>query len=266
MPGARPAAAVTFDLWHTLVYLSPDAEEAYMNGQLDLAAEVLDDAPVRPGASRLSRAGLREEFRTVYAEAVSASQQGVSVPPAAQLVAAAQRTGRDARPEAYLERLGRLVSTTDFQLGPGAISTVRAVRRDGWRTAVISNTVGEPGATLRPILSRLGFDDVVEEWVFSDELPWTKPEPRIFRSALDRLGVDPGNAVHVGDGWSDIEGARRSRMRAGILYTGLQRYGAQYQRLFLPAGWASPEAEHRIGTLDEVPELARRLLGPSPPT
>ena len=99
---------------------------------------------------------------------------------------------------------------------------------------MISNTIGEPGATLRPILTSMGFDEVVEEYLFSDELPWTKPDPAIFLEALRRLGSDPSHAVHVGDGWPDIEGPKRTGMKAGILYTGLQTYGAEYQRLFLP--------------------------------
>jgi FMN phosphatase YigB (HAD superfamily) len=36
-----------------------------------------------------------------------------------------------------------------------------------------------------------------------------KPDPRIFRTALDRLGVTPDEAVYVGDTWPvDVVGAR----------------------------------------------------------
>jgi HAD superfamily hydrolase (TIGR01509 family) len=258
----NPNPAVTLDLWHTLVYLTSSAEESYMDSQMDLAAEVLDDAPAISGAPRRSRAELRREFQKVYAGAVSASQRGVSVPPAEQLRQAAEVTGRTAAPDRYVEGLRRLVSRTPFQIGPGAIATVRALRARGWRTAVISNTIGEPGATLRPILTTMGFDEAVEEYLFSDELPWTKPDPAIFREALRRLGSDPSHAVHVGDGWPDIEGPKRARMKAGILYTGLQTYGTQYQTLFLPPGWASPSADYRIERLEELPALVDRILGP----
>ena len=36
-----------------------------------------------------------------------------------------------------------------------------------------------------------------------------KPEPAVFRLALERLGVEPGRALHVGDEPGDEEGARR---------------------------------------------------------
>ena len=91
--------AVTLDLWHTLVYLTPSAEESYMNAQMDLAAEVLDDTPTPPGSARRSRIELRTEFQKVYAGAVAAAQRGVSVPPAAQLTLAAEATGRRAAPD-----------------------------------------------------------------------------------------------------------------------------------------------------------------------
>jgi FMN phosphatase YigB (HAD superfamily) len=262
---ADPPSAVTMDLWHTLLYLKPEAEEAYMDAQMDLAADVLDEAPPQPGAAVRSRDDLRGIFEEVYAEAVASAQEGISVTPAVQLARAAERGGRNARPDAYVDGLRRLVAGTPFRIAPAALRTVTLLRERGWRTAVISNTIGEPGETLRPILKSMGFDSLIEEYLFSDELPWTKPDPAIFLEALRRLGVAAANAVHVGDGWSDMEGARRAGMRARILYTGLQSYGARYQALFLPAGWASPPADYRIDTLAALPTLADRLLAPAPP-
>jgi len=254
-------SAVTLDLWHTLVYLTPQDEEAYMDDQMELATEVIAGAPPIPGAPATGRPEIRSIFERVYAEAVAAAHDGRSVTPAQQLAIAAGRAGREARSEEYVRGLRSLVARQRFRPGPEAVRTVELLRERGWRTAVISNTIGEPGATLLPILRSIGFDSSVEEYVFSDELPWTKPSPEIFREALRRLGVRPERTVHVGDGWSDIEGARRAGLRAGVLFTGLQEYGARYQALFLPSGWASPPTEYRIDRIDELPRLAARLLG-----
>ena len=252
---------MTLDLWHTLVYLIPPAEEAYMAAQMELATDLLEAGAVRPGQPLRSREELRTVFERVYSQAVTASQRGISVPPPVQIARAAEETGRSVRPDDYAQGLHGLVQRTPFELAPGALPTIRALREHGWRTAVISNTVGEPGAALRPVLRRLGFDSTIEEYLFSDELPWTKPDPEIFREAFRRLGVGADHAVHVGDGWPDLEGARRAGMRAGVLFTGLQRYGAKYHSLFLPPDWASPSAQYRIERLDELPALAERLLG-----
>ena len=44
--------------------------------------------------------------------------------------------------------------------------------------------------------------------MLADEVGWRKPDPRIFGSALDRLGVAAGDAVHVGDRLdADVGGA-----------------------------------------------------------
>ncbi len=255
------STAVTLDLWHTLVYLPPADEEAYMVAQLELATDALASAPTTPGAPGLDRAALHRAFEHHYYEAIQAAQRGESISPAVQLARAAADTGRIPRPEPYLDGLFGLVARAPFQIGPGAIEALRALRDAGRRTAVISNTVGEPGASLAPILHRMGFDEVVEQYLFSDELPWTKPEPAIFHEALHRLEVDPKRAIHVGDGWTDVEGAKRAGLRASVLFTGLQEYGARYHALFLPPGWDSPDADHRIDQLGQLPALAERLLG-----
>ena len=258
---ADDATAVTLDLWHTLVYLDPEDEEAYMERQIETAVSVLSAAPPRREGAERSADELRRIFEEEYAAAVTASQQGRSVTPATQIERAGARAGRVVRPSDYLDGLRELVARTPFRLGPGAVEAVRALRAAGHRVAVISNTVGEPGQTLRPMLRDFGFDGPVQAFVFSDEHPWTKPDPAIFAEALARLEVDASRTVHVGDGWSDIEGARRAGLLGGVLFTGLQQYGHRYQQLFLPPGWASPKADHRIERLSELPPLIERLLG-----
>lgn len=254
-------SAVSLDLWHTLIYLEPEDEEAYMDAQMELAAEALSSAPpVREGAVR-DRAELRRLFEVEYAAAVQASQRGESVTPERQFLRAAQRAGRAGRASSYIEGLRALVAGTPFRLGPGALETLRALRGAGFRTAVVSNTIGEPGNAFRPTLRALGFDPWVDTYVFSDEHPWTKPDPAIFAEVLGRLEVAPLRTIHVGDGWSDVEGARRAGLRAGILFTGLQRYGHRYHELFLPDGWTDPETDYRIQTLEQLPALAAELLG-----
>lgn len=250
---------LSLDLWHTLVYLEPADEERYMREQVDLATAVLNEAPGVPGRKAAPPAAVRRSFQDVYAEAVVASQAGRTVTPSAQLLEAGRRVGRTPDPSAYLERLRALVARTPFRRAPRALSVLRQLRAEGWATAVVSNTVGEPGASLLPVLQRIGVVPLVDAFVFSDQLPWTKPSPEIFRAATERLGVARERTVHVGDGWVDIEGARRAGLRAGVLYTGLQHYGRRYRELFLPKGWAEPATPYRVGSWPELPGLLRSL-------
>jgi len=252
--------AVTLDLWHTLMFLDPESEEEYMQAQVDVARRVLASSPRLPGAPDLSEVELGRAFERVYADAVTTANEGQTVTPAEQLVRTAKATGREPRPKEYLRGLELEVRDTPFQVAPGALEMLQTLDADGYRLAIISNTVGEPGAFLRPVLHSMGFDRYVRTVVFSDEHPWTKPAPEIFQTALRALGESPGEAVHVGDGWSDVEGARRARFRAGILYTGLHRYGARYKSLFLPSDWDRPATVHEVRRLDEVAGLVRSIL------
>jgi putative hydrolase of the HAD superfamily len=60
-----------------------------------------------------------------------------------------------------------------------------------------------------------GFDPYVDTLVVSEEAGVSKPDPRIFAIALERLGSVPEDAVMIGDSWpADIEGARAAGIRA----------------------------------------------------
>jgi HAD superfamily hydrolase (TIGR01509 family) len=93
-----------------------------------------------------------------------------------------------------------------FDAIPGALEAARALSERGVPTAVVSNwDVG-----LHDHLRRLGLDLPV---FTSAEAGAPKPDPAIFRLALERLGVPPERALHVGDSPADEEGARAAGMQ-----------------------------------------------------
>jgi HAD superfamily hydrolase (TIGR01549 family) len=252
--------AVTFDLWHTLLYLEPEAEETYMRRQVESGANVLDGSDASPGAPRIGHEQLQAEFEREYARAVAEAAQGRTVTPSEQMIRAARASGRIPRPEAYEAELEKLLSQTPFRVGEESADVLRELGERGYAVGVISNTVGEPGRLLRPLLRTFDFNAYVRAYTFSDEHPWTKPSPEIFRTALRALGSDPSVAVHVGDGWSDIEGGRRAGLRSAVLFTGLQGYGEQYRRLFVPPTDDATRTGPQVKRLSEVVPLVRRLL------
>ncbi len=253
--------AVTIDLWHTLLYLGPAEEEAYMRGQAEVAVGALERSPPVPGARVAPRSELFTIYDRVLGSAVAAAELGRTVTPADQFRTMAREAGRSPDLPRYLAALSELVRGTPLVPAPGGIETLQRLRDAGHRVAVISNTVGEPGSSLRPALTRQNFDPVVEMYTFSDEHPWSKPAPEIFLETLRRLGVAPGRSVHVGDGWSDIEGAARAGYRASVLYAGLAEYGAKYLSLFRGPARAELRPTYTIRRLDELPELVERTLG-----
>jgi putative hydrolase of the HAD superfamily len=97
----------------------------------------------------------------------------------------------------------------------GVIETVAELRRRGIGTGLIT----------------VCSEDVVDVWaesplaglfdaeVFSCSCGLRKPDPRIYRLALDPLGVDASEAVFVGDGANDeLAGAERVGMRAILIH------------------------------------------------
>ena len=234
--------------------------------QVDLAVEVLEASDRVRGADRRGEPDLRAAVERERGAAVSAAELGRVIPVEEQFVRAARAAGRQARPAAYLSKLRREVAGAGFRQAPRALPALQELRGAGFRIGLISNTIGEPGAFLRPVLQEMGFGPLIDQWVFSDECRSAKPAPRIFRAALRALGTRPSRTIHVGDGWSDIEGARRAGLRAGVLFTGLSDYGSSYRKLFLGPSKGPPEAQYRVERLAEVPDLARRLLPPTRPT
>ncbi len=93
----------------------------------------------------------------------------------------------------------------------GAADLVAAVRSRA-RIGVISNNLIEE---TRDKLAFCQLASLVDVVVVSGDEGISKPHPRIFQIALDRLGVTAAQAVMVGDSWAaDITGAWRAGIRA----------------------------------------------------
>ena len=80
------------------------------------------------------------------------------------------------------------------------------------RIAVVSNNLLEEQ---QGKLRQCGFDPYIDALVVSEQVGVSKPDPRIFAIALERLGCAAADAVMIGDSWSaDVEGARAAGIRA----------------------------------------------------
>lgn len=79
-------------------------------------------------------------------------------------------------------------------LYPDALPTIEALRRAGYRLAIIANQPVERTSDLR------GLGIEVEVIAMSDELELWKPDPAFFARALELMGdADPGSVAYVGD-------------------------------------------------------------------
>ncbi len=118
---------------------------------------------------------------------------------------------------------------------PGAVETVRTLKRAGYRIGVVSNAEGR----VEKDLAAAGYDDLLEVVVDSHVVGVEKPDPAIFRIALERLSADASSAVFVGDVPSvDVNGARAAGIRAVLV----DRHGI-YRGLDVPT----------LGSITELP-------------
>lgn len=98
-----------------------------------------------------------------------------------------------------------------WRIFPDVLPTLAALRREGYRLAVVSNW--DP--RLRPLLQALGLADFFEALVISGEVGWHKPDPRLFTHAARQLRLRPEQILHVGDSWKeDVLGARAAGWQA----------------------------------------------------
>lgn len=120
--------------------------------------------------------------------------------------AVAEAAGAEPTPD-LLRRLLALEDdflTWGVELWDDALPVVSALRERGVRTALISNC----SHSTRPIVDRLGLEEIFDEVLLSFEIGAHKPEPRIYEEALHRLGdVPPERAVFVDDQPDYCDGA-----------------------------------------------------------
>ena len=83
-----------------------------------------------------------------------------------------------------------------------------------YRTGILSNSFA--GARERE-QAAYGFEDLVDEIVYSHESGMSKPDPAIYALACERLQVDPAQMVFLDNYESYVAGARAAGIHA-ILY------------------------------------------------
>lgn len=106
-------------------------------------------------------------------------------------------------PDAHADALyQRCIDPAEWTLYPDTAAVLKGLRDNGIATSVVSNIAWD----IRPVLAASGAE--AGQVVLSFEVGAAKPDPRIFREALDRLGMHPGEALMVGDSVENDGAAR----------------------------------------------------------
>ncbi|MEW5812267.1 MAG: HAD-IA family hydrolase [Actinomycetota bacterium] len=96
---------------------------------------------------------------------------------------------------------------------PDTATVLAGLRQRGIKTAVVSNIAFD----IRPAFETLGVAEDVDTFVLSFEVGATKPDPAIFTTALERLGVPAEHALMVGDSDEADGGARALGCRFALV-------------------------------------------------
>jgi putative hydrolase of the HAD superfamily len=127
------------------------------------------------------------------------------------------------------------------RLDPEMLDAIRHYRQAGYRTALLSNA----SAGLPNYLVELGIDDVFDVIVVSGVEGVAKPDAQIYLSVLERLGVEPQEAVFVDDMRVNVEAARNLGLHA-LRFRGPRRLFISLEDMGIP----SPELRR-----DPVPDV-----------
>ncbi len=174
-----------FDLDGTLVDSAPDLARAVDGVLAELGYPAAGEALVRDWVG--------EGARRLLARAITRTER--CEPPTETL-------------DHGLARFFELYGTSlyrDSRPYPGVVATLRKLAADGYRLAVVTN---KPRRFAEPIVEAMGLSEAVPVVVGGDCTAVRKPDPEPLRTALERLGVTPDEALMVGDSAIDVAAAR----------------------------------------------------------
>jgi putative hydrolase of the HAD superfamily len=130
---------------------------------------------------------------------------------------------------------------------PDSFGTLEELRRRGVRLGCVTNR-SHGGARFSEELRESGLLDLFGALAVSCDDGWLKPNPALFRLALDGLGVAAEEAVMVGDDLrADVMGAKA----LGMVAVWKRRPGAEPRPVLLPDG-TPVEPDYVIDTPGEL--------------
>ena len=196
--------AVFFDWFSTLAHYDPPREQ--------LQAQVLRELGFNVSLPVMQRALVLAD-KDLYAELAEISMRNRTPEERLQVYTRHQQSiltnvGINSSTELAditMKRMRELNTGSHFVLFDDVLPAVKLVKERQIRTGLLSNI----HRGISDICKELGLEPYMDVIVSSGEAGADKPDPAIFRFALERVGVDPGEAIHVGDQYlQDVVGAR----------------------------------------------------------
>jgi len=108
----------------------------------------------------------------------------------------------------------------------GALETLSSLKSQGFRLGLISNCSME----VPKIWEETTLAPLVDAAVFSCMEGTVKPDPVIYKTAANKLGVSPAQCLYIADGTDcELAGAIKAGMQALMLRTDGEKYSDFYR-------------------------------------
>ena len=239
--------AVTFDLWDTIVIDDSDETKRAAQGlrskrdeRRHLLWEALNEvAPTDPETVSLAYDVADAGFNVVWKELY------INWTLEQRLRVILNGLGREL-PAPLFQRVHDATARMEVDLPPDPIEGIGEALADlsqRYKLCIVSDSIVTPGVGLRGILEAHGLKDYFQGFAFSDEVGHSKPHRSMFDCAVEQLGVELSEIVHIGDrDQNDVKGPHALGAKA-ILFT------------------ASRPADKDITTADAICEHHRDLPG-----
>jgi putative hydrolase of the HAD superfamily len=199
----HPISAVTFDLYNTLLVSEPVIDHTALSARVfsrSLQADGLEmdiESAARMFTTAFDRSS--KDGLTYFEHRISTflASRRINAPTiAVQKYAADILDSWEAR----------------WKLVDDAIRVISTLKKNNIAVALISNFDHFPH--VQRVVDRVRLSSLMDAIVVSSEIGFDKPDKRIFQHALTLLGVEPANALHIGDDIVDIKGALGAGMSA----------------------------------------------------
>lgn len=213
----KKIAAVTFDLWDTLIQENPGGSARVADIRVDRIGSILSSKGLAHTKDEMLAA---HEKTGQFLQLVWSKRRDMAVRDQVLFMLSSiddRLTGKLSEHDLNEVERAYTDSLLDNppRLLPGARDALEDVRSKGYRLGLISNTGRTPGSTLRVLMDRMGILKQFEATTFSNEIKIRKPAEGAFKITLERLRAVPKAAVHIGDDpESDVAGAKMAGMRA----------------------------------------------------
>lgn len=180
-------SAVVFDFDHTLTFGGRSRQE------------ILDESTAAVGAPDMTR----EDYLDAHSRHLDSDSR---VPIFAELLPEDSDVDPEALADAYREKVA------DSLEAVAGVSGMLADLKEEYALGMLTNG---PAEAQQAKLDRFDWVDYFDAVVITGNIDAGKPDERAFRAVLDELGVEPAQAVYVGDDTeADVLGAKRAGMYA----------------------------------------------------